>query len=315
MKRWICSCLVLLLCAFQTQAGQSSKGTVPSPGARVLDVPASTAPLTKAQHSALERLKGNDRSIEWIIPIEFDPTALQHDVIEAFLFDRNVVIRRVEDDSSRFQNRSGSRAGERWQGEVLLPGESEDIDHMGLRDATFYINPNGNVTAYIRVGEIVYILRGAGPGNYSLTKQDLSKLHKGGGDVFDPGTGLPYSEFEDQPSFIFPPPFIPNPIPPRQIHRADVVVAFSTEAMRENFPALSLEVHAAVGEAETALDRSGVPLYLDVAAFAQPGYSEVSITRTLSDLRRGMDGPLWLAHVAREDSYADVIIMVVEGNA
>src|SRR5690606_35935302 len=118
----------------------------------------------------------------------------------------------------------------------------------------------------------------------------------------------------DQSSFFPVPPFIPNPIPPKQIHTADVVVAFSTKAMRGDLQSFTQAAHDAVELAEDAYWNSGVPLYLNLAAFAQPGYAEVSITRTLSDLRKREDGPLWLAHVARENSSADVIIMVVDGN-
>ena len=82
--------------------------------------------------------------------------------------------------------------------------------------------------------------------------------------------------------------------------------------MDGNLNALVDDIHYWVDQSRSAYSASGIPLMLDVAAFAQPGYTESSISKTLNDLRR-TDGPLWLLHQARHYQYADVMLMVVKG--
>lgn len=304
MKRWIFGCFAVL-CAVQVHAHDMS---VPD-GPRVIDVSAAT--LTDERYAALERQRGNDESIEWVIPAEFDRAALNNDVIEAFLFDTNVVIKRSERYFEQDESLADSRRT-RWRGEVIVPGNSEVSNHMGLRNVTFDISPGGYVIGKIRINEVVYTLSGGKSGSYTLTKQDLSKLNKDANDVFDPDTDLPTSGFGENPSWF---PGVPSPIRPQPVFTADVLVAFSTQAVHGDVVWFSELVHTAVRDAQDAFFDSGINLYLNVLAFAQPGYNDATITQTLSDLRKGHNGPLWLAHAARETEGADVIIMVVEGSA
>src|SRR5690554_5396837 len=138
MKRWISGCFAVL-CAVQVHAHDVTTTRAVPHGPRVIDVSAAT--LTDERYAALGRQRGDDESIEWVIPAEFDRTALNNDVIEAFLFDTNVVIKRSERHFEQDESLAGSRRS-RWRGEVIVPGDPEISHHMGLRNVTFDISPS-----------------------------------------------------------------------------------------------------------------------------------------------------------------------------
>ena len=199
MKTWFGKCLIVMLFALQAQASQRAENPHPlSP--RFLDVLVSTDHLTKSDRASMERRKAGDESVEWVIPVKIDLNALKGDRFEAFLFDRHVVIRRRE------SNLAPPQFGERWQGEVWLPGDAPDSDHMGLRDADFLIR-RGRVTGAIRIGQIVYQLSSTSNGAYYIFKQDVSKLPEKD-DVFVPDDAIYPSGSSTQPSY-----YIDLPIP------------------------------------------------------------------------------------------------------
>lgn len=309
MKGWICGALVLFACSSPATAGPSSLEMTPA-GPRVIDILPSTNAVNRERHAAFERRKDNDESIEWILPVTFNRDSLRSNVVEAYLFDTNIRIRRSDETIGAQTWSDPTLEYEVWEGKVDIPKGSV-ADHLGgPSEATFYLWNNGVVTGIIRLGQYVYRLHGSRDGSYSLSKQDLSLVPDEGDDVYAPDSDQPLQPAADPAWF----PGVPSPIPPRQIHHIDVVIAFSNEAERDDQQFFIEEVKSAVADAAMAYRRSDIPLYLNVVAFARPNYSETSITRTLSDLRKGQDGPLWLVHTARAYEKADVALFVVNGN-
>ncbi|NZA26655.1 hypothetical protein H0E84_09680 [Luteimonas sp. SJ-92] len=311
MKTCILCCIFLLLCSFEAQASQ---GPLVNSAPRFLDVYASRSHLSKADEAAIERQRRSDSSIDWVIPIKVDPNALNFDRFDAFLYDLHVLIQKSAEQGPE------SQFGEIWHGEVSLPGDPPGRgDHGGLRDVQLIRAEDGRIYGTIRIGELVYSLNNLSSGNQILTKQDLSRLNDSSNDVIYPENSIRMIPAEEpdgrinqwfQPSI---PPIGPPSPPPERIHVIRIAIAFSPAAEGDDQAVLLEQVQAAVSAANASFFPSDVMAQLQIAAYARPSYAETSLARTLSDLRQGSSGPLWLAHRARDDQYADVLAMVVAG--
>ena len=313
MKTCIVCCVLFLFLSFEGHAAESTHvNTAP----RFIDVPVSNDHLSKADKSTIERERRADPSIEWVIPVKIDPRALDYDHFDAFLYDRHVVIRKSADQGTE------SQFGEVWRGEVWLPGDPPGWgDHEGLRAVQIIRSEGGRIYGSIRIGELFYSLNYLSSGSHVLTKQDLSKLNDSPHDVMYPDKPIkmipepePDAGIDGSPPSSLPP-ITPPTFPPERIHIIRVAIAFTPSAERGNQEALLLLIQDALVTANQSFLPSDVTLQLQVAAYARPSYTERTMMQMLSDLQRGQSGPLWLAHVARHEQYADVLALVVSGNS
>ncbi|WP_422353248.1 M12 family metallo-peptidase [Stenotrophomonas sp. AR026] len=91
-----------------------------------------------------------------------------------------------------------------------------------------------------------------------------------------------------------------------------VAYGFAAGALADGLDPAIEQVRAAVIEANAGFAASGIELELQTAANALPGYRETTLDRTLDDIAKGRQGPLWLLHVAREGERADVMVMIID---
>jgi hypothetical protein len=248
---------------------------------RLIDLSTAPAAYTQADRAVVERKQSADPSIDWVVPIDLNLKALEHDRFDAFLNDQHVII--CKDVAPKNQ------VVDIWHGYVLLPGDRVDSRVGGLRDVRFFVRRNGRVYGNIRIDDSHYTISTLPSGRHVLIKQDVSKLPSEGSD-----DAFPNPEVDTKTKTI------PTPSSGGdQMDTIRMVIGF-TSAAEQGDPVEFLEAaQDAVASANKSFADSGILLQVHLVAYARPTYTETSLLQTWNDLRLGRDGPLWLVHVAR----------------
>ena len=255
--KYLRCCAVVLFAALSIGRIEASQSDVVP---RLIDVGISSESLSSEVREYIER-NGRSQYVDWIIPIRIDEGALKYDQFEAYIYDRNVQIRR--------RPQAGGERGESdpWRGDVVLPGDQHGRNYDGMRDVIFRNRPGRGLAGSIRINQFVYEIRRVESSQYVLSRLDVTKLG------------------EQSPSVLFPdmriePPLQLEPSNFKADEEGDAVtirllVGFTPAALAAaggEYTDFYDAVNDAIESAHQGYTQNGIDLSLEIAAYALPPY-------------------------------------------